>query len=216
MSALSVSHVDLASFAHPATRPESRAQADVTDRTATASRSAEFPRLVASHVPQLQLWARRLTNHQADADDLVQETCRRALEARGKFLPGSNLRAWMMSILRNHHIDRLRHNWREITSADGLDAFAALDGDDPAADAPPEPTWSQVTERDVADALASLPSVFADAYSLHAVSGLSYNDIATRLGIPAATVGTRLRRARLRLRRFLEQRLAQRQERRWD
>ena len=207
MSALSISDVDLAPFV-PAPAVDGPGRSP-------ASRGADFPHQVARQVPQLEVWARRLTHHRADADDLVQETCRRALEARSQFVPGSNLRAWMMSILRNHHVDRMRQSWREVTSAEALDEFPANSNSEPA-DLAEMPVWTRVTQQDIDDALASLPAVFADAYSLYAMSGLSYNEIAERLSIPAATVGTRLRRARLRLRSFLERRLASRPERRWD
>lgn len=207
MSALSISDVDLAPFV-PAPAVDGPGRSP-------ANRGADFSYQVARQVPQLEMWARRLTHHQADADDLVQETCRRALEARNQFVPGSNLRAWMMSILRNHHVDRMRQSWREVTSAEALDEFPANSNSEPM-ELTETPAWTRVTQQDINDALASLPPVFADAYSLYALSGLSYNEIAERLSIPAATVGTRLRRARLRLRSFLEQRLASRPERRWD
>lgn len=127
------------------------------------------------------------------ADDLVQETCRRALEARHRFDANSQLRAWLFRILRNLHIDLLRRASHELVNG--------VDGDELVADPPSErPVWDRFSDDDVASALGSLPPTFARTYTLYAVDRLSYADIARRLNVPVGTVGTRLRRARLQLR----------------
>ncbi|MES1204451.1 MAG: RNA polymerase sigma factor [Pseudomonadota bacterium] len=177
---------------HPIVRPSTGADS-----------SAEFMREVMVVLPDISRCARQLVKQAADADDLVQETCRRAIEARATFAPGSSLRAWMMCILRNHHRDRIRHARREVFLGDGIDALPMAVPED-ARD------WEEFSEQDAALALESLPLVFRATYSLHAIRGLSYLEIAHRLGIPCATVGTRLRRARLRLRRILLARYAER------
>lgn len=170
---------------------------------AERARSPAPPQFMAElvHVlPHVKLYARKLSQRPADAEDLVQETCRRALEAHTQFLPGSNLRGWLLCILRNHHRDRLRRASREITVGDGIDELPA----EIAEDTPREP-WTSVSEQDTALALTFLPSVFRETYVLYTVRGLSYSAIAAQLRIPCATVGTRLRRARAWLRRFLVQ-----------
>ena len=171
---------------------------------AARARSTAPPQFMADlvHVlPQVQSYARQLSQRAADAEDLVQETCRRAIEAHTQFSPGSNLRAWLLCILRNHHRDRLRRAGREIALGDGIDDLPA----EVAEDARP-PAWMIVSDEDTALALTSLPPVFRNTYVLYAIRGLSYSEIAAQLRIPCATVGTRLRRARARLRRFLLQR----------
>jgi RNA polymerase sigma-70 factor, ECF subfamily len=152
-------------------------------------------------LPELQRRGRYFAEQAAEAQDLVQETCRRAIEAQGRLIPGSDLRAWLLCIMRNIHRDRLRGKGREILVGGGLDSFPELPQD-------LRPTWREAPDEDLGLALATLPSPYRDAFHLHAVQRLRYAEIAQRLGIPVNTVGTRLRRARLQIRRFLEQRMA--------
>lgn len=159
--------------------------------------------MVTRSIPEMGRVARRLTTQKADSDDLVQEACRRAFEAHDQFVMGSDLRAWLFCILRNLHRDRARRAWREIPDPDVGDQIAAPTVDD-------RPPWAQITEEEVAQAVASLPSHYGNPYVLHALHHLPYLAISMQLGIPCGTVGTRILRARLQLRRFLLGRLAAR------
>lgn len=129
------------------------------------------------------------------ASDLAQETIARALNAREQFVSGTNLRGWVMSILRNAFIDECRHRShivhddQEIGWVPTARELGPLD---------------VLSTDDIQAALASLPArsreIFQDAH----LDQLSYREIAQRLGISIGTVGTRLFRTRLRLRRALE------------
>jgi len=159
--------------------------------------------LLVRNLPELRGYARRLTGKVAEANDLVQETCRRAIESRSRFTSGSDMRAWLCCILRNYHRDRLRRLSREMLVGDHDGQFAT-----PA----PEPcaSWALVSDDDLAQALASLQPQYRSAYVLHAIDGRSYGEIAQTLGVPSSTVGTRILRARQLLRAFLLDRLERR------
>lgn len=153
------------------------------------------------HLGDLRRYANRLTHQPAQAQDLVQETYQRALESRGRFQPGTNLRSWLFCIMRNLHCDHLRRDRRQAVSPE-------QDVDD----LPDKPVdagiWDQLTEADVELALASLPAQPRQALLLHGLEGKSYAQIAEQLEIPIGTVGTRLLRARRRLCEHLMARLA--------
>jgi len=155
--------------------------------------AALFRAELVSLLDDLRRFARRLTAGSCLAEDLVQETCRRALEARHQFHADSELRAWLFRILRNIHIDLIRRASHELVSG--------VDGDELVAEPPAErPLWDQLSDEDVSSALDALPPTFAKTYTMYAVERLSYADIAKELKVPVGTVGTRLRRARLQLR----------------
>jgi len=149
----------------------------------------------------LRRFARRLTGSSPAADDLVQETCRRALEARHQFNAESELRAWLFRILRNIHIDLLRRASHEVVSG--------VNGDELMAEPVRErPVWDHLSDDDITSALEALSPAFVKTYRMYAVDRLSYADIARELNVPVGTVGTRLRRARLRLRQVMLGRMA--------
>lgn len=150
---------------------------------------------IALFTPRLRAFAISLGNDEAEADDLAQETCLRAFGARDRFVPGTNLKAWLFTILRNLHLNRRRddatrpqvvaleelgpdHPWdRRMTSAE----HAAL-------------ARTEVT--DVARALRSLPPALAVPLHLAAVEDMSYAAVADLLDIPIGTVMSRIYRAR--------------------
>jgi RNA polymerase sigma-70 factor (ECF subfamily) len=152
--------------------------------------------------PALIAVAHAITGSRGMAEDLVQDTYRRALEHRAQFTRGSNLRAWLISILRNAHCDHVRRASHEI-----LDPRL---GEEREGGVAREPTlWSLVADGELARAVESLPPGYKEAFELR-MSGLSYRAIARELGIDGDTVGTRLHRARKLLRETLLQRLQER------
>lgn len=159
----------------------------------------DFMWQLVESLPDLRGYARRLTGDTSDAGDLVQETCRRAIESRELFIAGSDIRAWLCCIVRNLYRDRLRRLSREVLVADY---------DQSPAWAPERrPSWALVSDDDLALALASLQPQYHQTYVLYAVGGQSYQEIARRLHVSSSTVGTRILRARLLLREFLEKRI---------
>ena len=156
---------------------------------------------LASHLVDLQRYATKLARQNALAQDLVQETCRRELEPRARFVTGTNLRSWLFCILRNLHCDHVRRRGREaLVPGDDLDSYPSREVE--------LPKWRNIADADVELALAALPAKHREAYVLHAVQGKSYAEIARALEIPLGTVGTRLLRARRRLCQFLLERRA--------
>jgi RNA polymerase sigma-70 factor (ECF subfamily) len=138
-----------------------------------------------------------LAQDPALADDLVQEVLERALLARDRFQHGTHLRAWLCSIMRNLHIDGRR---RALTRM-RLDRQA--EADRIPADGPLGPL-DLISRSDVIAAMETLEPPQREVFKLACLEGLSYQQVAARLGVPANTVGTRLLRAKRRLRRVLE------------
>jgi RNA polymerase sigma factor (sigma-70 family) len=146
---------------------------------------------LAAHEDALAAAARFLCRNDQEREDLVQDTFERALRylAAGNPRP-VHLRAWLVSILRNAFIDRRRKAKVELVEL----------VDPPAVEPDPAPVWGAVSLDEVRAALATLDGDLRTVFELHYLDRLRYSDIATRLGIPANTIATRLYRARKLLR----------------
>lgn len=174
---------------------------DVSERApASAKRFDEFAR---AHEPMLYAMALKLSGNPADARDLVQDAFERALKAYATLPAGSNERGWIVTILYNLFIDQCRKRRREPLTQDVHEIPVAAPDPAPAA-----PAWLDITPEQLAAALARLGDEFRAVYRLHTVDGRSYKEIAAALDIPVATVGTRLIRARKKLRDLLQPQLA--------
>jgi RNA polymerase sigma-70 factor (ECF subfamily) len=141
--------------------------------------------------------AMRLLRSRSDALDLVQDTYERALRGKASFQPGTNLRHWLMTIMYNLFLDRCRRLGREPRAL-------CLDEHEIAGPEPyvPEP-WETITQEQISAALAGLEHPFREVYEMRLIDNCSYDEIADRLTIPRSTVGTRLMRARHKLRQTL-------------
>lgn len=168
----------------------SGAEADGGDRLPA------FSSAVREHDALLRGLARRLCGNPADADDLVHDTYERALRAWGRYVDRGNLRSWLASILHNLFLDRCRKH-RRAPRNEQLEHHEVV-----AIEPTAPPRWAQVSSDAVLEALAELGPEFRRVYDLHA-QGRSYDEIAAELGIARATVGTRLVRARRRLKEAL-------------
>ncbi len=155
--------------------------------------------------PALYARALVLARDPESARDLVQDTLLKALSSLHTFHPGSNMTAWLMTILLNLFIDRYRRRSgqpRLVPLCDNALEVAA------SADRDPLPASAHVTPEQLRAAFEQLSPLFRDAYRLRIVERLTYDQIAQRLGIAVGTVGTRLARARQQLRRILTTDLA--------
>jgi RNA polymerase sigma-70 factor (ECF subfamily) len=146
----------------------------------------------------------------AEAEDLVQETLMKAFRAMDALDPGSNPQGWLMTILRNTRIDRLRAAGRvpETISLEKLTEEADLPGrpESPAAVEPdPAATLEQFSDREVIRALQGLPEEIRWTLLLVDVDGLEYEQAAAILQIPAGTAKSRVHRGRHMLREQLLQ-----------
>jgi RNA polymerase sigma-70 factor (ECF subfamily) len=151
--------------------------------------------LVREHQSALYAFALKLCGDASDARDLVQDTFERALraDAEGR----TNDRAWLFTVLHNLFIDRYRRRTREPR-------LASIDEVDIAASEPtPLPLWAGVTLEQLQAALGQLDPEFREVYRMHALDGLGYAEIAARLHTPISTVGTRIMRARRKLKALL-------------
>jgi RNA polymerase sigma-70 factor (ECF subfamily) len=158
--------------------------------------------LVRDHQAALEAFALKLCGNPPDAHDLVQDTFERALRKLATLQPGTNERAWLFTILHNLFIDRCRRKQRDPASAN----VAELDLPSPGEPEPP-PAWTRLGAAEVRAAVAQLDDEFRRVYELHALEGRSYQEIAAALAIPQNTVGTRLLRARKKLKSILERTL---------
>ena len=149
---------------------------------------------VTIHLEALRRYARVLTRHGPEADDLVQGALLRALERRDGFRPGADLRVWLMAILHNLHIDRIRSE----TAATARDAAWA---DLSAGFAPAAGEHAARLDR-LRGAVLALPEEQREALHLVAIEGLTVAEAAAVLSVPAGTVMSRVGRARAALRRW--------------
>jgi RNA polymerase sigma-70 factor (ECF subfamily) len=142
--------------------------------------------------------AARLTQHSsADADDLVQDTFERALKNLHRFERGSNLQGWLTTIMTRLLIDQHRRRSR-LVSMNMEDIPAPMPDETHDAE-----TATVITAARLEEAFTRLPESFRDVLDMHQRKGLSYQRIARRLGVPIGTVGTRIYRAKRRLRALL-------------
>jgi RNA polymerase sigma-70 factor, ECF subfamily len=156
------------------------------------------PDLIAA-LPRLRRYARVLTGDASRADDLVQDTLARAWEKRQLWRAGSDLRAWLFTIMHNVHVNQFSTRRREF-------AESSLDADDgPVAgwQIPVRATQSDRLElNEVLIQIGRLPTDQREVLILAAVEELRYEDIARIQGVPIGTVMSRLNRAREKLRRM--------------
>lgn len=163
--------------------------------------NGRFAEVVMPHLDDAYGFARWITGNRADAEDVVQDACVRALRGINGFSGGSS-RAWVMTIVRNTAYDWLRkyrspvlvHVDDPTVAADKVAAELTADDDNPEA--------ALIARADAAAleaAIAALPAAFRDTMVLRDVQGLDYREIAAVTGVPIGTVMSRLARARRRV-----------------
>lgn len=164
---------------------------------------AGFESEALSHIDSLYGAAIRLTRRGADADDLVQDTYLKAFRSSGQFTRGTNLKAWLFTILYNTFRNMRRDSGRDPVDIDS-EVVEQAAGISPR-DLTPEQILTRATlDADLQAALDALPDAFRQAVWLRDVEELSYAEIAEVLGIPIGTVMSRISRGR----RALYERLA--------
>jgi len=147
--------------------------------------------LIAQQIPRLRRYARALTGDRSAADDLVQDTLERALSRYHLWRRGSDLRAWLFTIMHNIYVNQVRSRSRHQHEALETDPDGeALRGRDP--------DWLEL--RDLASALARIPDEQRAVVLLVGLEQFTYDEAARVLEIPIGTVMSRLSRGRERLR----------------
>lgn len=141
-------------------------------------------------IPNLRAFAVSLTGNSERADDLVQETLMKAWAKFDTFQEGTNLRAWLFTILRNEFYSQVRKRGREVEDAEGT--YAARLASQPA-------QGGHMDMRDFREALSHLPADQREALILVGASGFSYEEAAEICECAVGTIKSRVSRARTRL-----------------
>lgn len=154
---------------------------------APARQSEEFTSAMLATVPALRAFAVSLTGRSDRADDLVQETILKAWAASASFQPGTNMKAWLFTILRNHAMTQFKRRSREVEDVDGkiagnVESRAGQEG--------------HMALNEMRDALARLPEDQREAVLLVGAAGFSYEEVAEMCGTLVGTIKSRVSRGR--------------------
>ena len=175
----------------------------VIDRTEPASpsgcASAEFLRQIEDEIPFLRRTVRRWHRDQADADDLVQDTLVQALANAHQWQPGTDLRAWLFTILHNQHVNDVRRAVREGVNVPVEDVAPVL--------TVPSTQGASLQLRDLDRAMARLPEEQRQVLLLVGLEGMRYEEVAVVLDVPVGTVRSRLSRGRDMLRHLMDMKM---------
>jgi RNA polymerase sigma-70 factor, ECF subfamily len=150
--------------------------------------------LIEPEIPRLRRYAEALFRHRDGADDLVQDTLLRALEKSDLWTPGTNLRAWLFTLMHNLYVNHVRRSVRDgqRVNLDRINPSAA-----------PGQIWPLMM-RDLKRALARLPQEQRSVIWSIAVNGMKYEQAAQAYSVPIGTIRSRLCRARQTLYAILE------------
>ncbi len=161
----------------------------------SAESSTEFKRELLASLPGLRAFAMSLIGQADRADDLVQETLVKAWDKQQSFQPGTNLKAWLFTILRNEFYSQMRKRGREVQDTDG--SFSAQLAVHPS-------QYGSLDLQDFRAALEQLPDDQREAIILIGASGFAYEEAAEICGCAVGTIKSRVSRARARLQEILQ------------
>jgi RNA polymerase sigma-70 factor (ECF subfamily) len=151
---------------------------------------------LVAEIPSLRRYGRSLAGSRAAADDLVQDTLERAIQKFHLFEPGTKLRLWLFTIMRNIFLDHYRK-----TKKVGM---VSIDVSDFQAEHRPADQLAKLVHRDLVAQMARLKPEYRELLVLVGLEGLSYEQAASMTGVPLGTVRSRLFRARNMLLKKLE------------
>ena len=157
--------------------------------------SADFKRDLIAALPKLRAFAVSLIGNPDRADDLVQDTIMKAWAKQDSFEPGTNIKAWLFTILRNEFYSQMRKRGREVQDSDGI--FTEQLSVHPA-------QYGSLDLQDFRKALEKLPDDQREAIILVGASGFSYEEAAEICECAVGTIKSRVSRARTRLQELLE------------
>ena len=155
----------------------------------------EFAQAALAHIDSLYGTALRLTRRPADAEDLVQDTYLKAFRSAHQFEQGTNLKAWLFTILHNTFRNIRRHDGRNPIDVDSEAVEQAVSAR-PEAESPEQILSRATLDADLQGALDALPDAFRQAVWLRDVEELSYAEMAQVLDVPMGTVMSRISRGR--------------------
>jgi RNA polymerase sigma-70 factor, ECF subfamily len=156
---------------------------------------SDFGRLLEGEIPRLRRYARALTRDAARADDLVQSCLVRAIAKEHLWQPGTDLRAWLFTILHNQNVNEVRRSVREVAVAveDVAPVLTMQSNAGP-----------RLQLRDLEHAIGLLPEEQRQVILLVGLEGMRYEEVAAVLDIPIGTVSSRLSRGREMLRKLMD------------
>jgi len=160
------------------------------------SETPDLHTMMEAEIPRLRRYARALTHDACAADDLVQETLARGLLKRHLWVEGTNLRAWLFTIMHNQYVNSVRRAVRE-------GAAVVISETEPALNCAPSQLRS-LELRDLDLALGKLPGEQRAVILLVGLEGMRYDAVAEITGVPVGTVRSRLSRGREALRRLMD------------
>src|SRR5438309_11047949 len=156
----------------------------------------DFARQLEAEIPRLRRYARALTRDVSRADDLVQSCLTRAVAKQHLWQPGTDLRAWLFTILHNQHVNDVRRSVREGVNVAVEEMAPVLTVQSNAIDV--------LQLRDLEAAIGKLPQEQRQVILLVGLEGMRYEEVALILGVPVGTVRSRLSRGRDQLRRLMD------------
>jgi RNA polymerase sigma-70 factor (ECF subfamily) len=156
----------------------------------------DFARLLQNEIPRLRRYARALARDAARADDLVQSCLVRAIAKEHLWEPGTDLRAWLFTILHNQNVSEIRRSVRE-------GVLVAVEDVAPVLTVAPR-AGASLQLRDLERAIRLLPDEQRQVILLVGLEGMRYEEVAAVLDIPIGTVRSRLSRGREMLRRLMD------------
>ena len=157
---------------------------------------SDFAQLLETEIPRLRRYARALTRDASRADDMVQSCLLRAVAKQHLWQPGTDLRAWLFTILHNQNVNYVRRSVRQGVTVPLEDVAPALTA--------PSNVEASLELRDLERAIARLPEEQRQVILLVGLEGMGYEEAAGVLGIPVGTVRSRLSRGRDSLRALLD------------
>lgn len=172
-----------------------RRRGAATGRRHDAASAADFDAAALSHLDSLYGSALRLTRNADDAQDLVQETFLKALRASERFEPGTNLKAWLFTILHNTWRNTVRDRGRSLVDVNSEAVERAVDVA-AEGESPEQVLARRAIDPGLREALDALPAAFREAVWLRDVEEFSYAQIAGMLDVPIGTVMSRISRGR--------------------
>lgn len=157
--------------------------------------TADFNRLVVTESNSLKPYAISLTKNNDDANDLFQDTMVRALSNKDKYRVGTNIKAWLYTIMRNIFINNYRKskNFVKVANEDNSDAYIYTYNHTTS-----NQGWNNVRMKEVRKALNTLPENFRQSFEMHYM-GYKYQEISSMLNEPLGTVKSRIHFARKQL-----------------
>jgi len=156
---------------------------------------SDFARLLEAQIPRLRRYARALTRDVTHADDLVQACLTRAIAKQHLWEPGTDLRAWLFTILHNQYVNDVRRSAREGIAVDMTEASPSMVVQSNAI--------PSLQLRDLERALHALQPEQCQVILLVGLEGMNYEEVAAILEVPIGTVRSRLSRGRDQLRRLM-------------